>query len=75
MIHALDKDTGETLWETELDANPDGIPAVYEVAAANTSRFTERWVALRKAIAYKPGKPGAQGYYVFALPETDSKTH
>ena len=31
MIHALDKDTGQTLWETEMDANPDGIPAIYEV--------------------------------------------
>jgi quinoprotein glucose dehydrogenase len=31
MIHALDKDTGKTLWQTELEANPDGIPSVYQV--------------------------------------------
>ncbi len=31
MVHILDKDTGQTLWETELKANADGIPAVYEV--------------------------------------------
>src|SRR5258708_38485349 len=30
-IHAFDKDTGKILWETEIDGNPDGIPAVYEV--------------------------------------------
>ncbi len=31
MVLAIDKDTGKTLWKTELSANPDGIPAVYEV--------------------------------------------
>ena len=39
MIHALDKDTGQTLWETEMDANPDGIPAIYEVAGREYIAF------------------------------------
>jgi len=30
-VHAFDKDTGKVLWETELEGNPDGIPAVYAV--------------------------------------------
>ena len=75
MIHALDKDTGQTLWETELDANPDGIPAVYEVGGREYVAFYAAVGGEKESMAYKPGKPGAQGYYVFALPETDSKTH
>lgn len=30
-IHAVDKDTGKILWETEIEGTPDGIPAVHEV--------------------------------------------
>ena len=75
MIHALDKDTGETLWETEMDANPDGIPAVYEVAGRQYIAFYGAVGGAPESISYNPGKPGAQGYYVYALPETDSKKH
>jgi len=75
MIHALDKDTGETLWETELDANPDGIPAVYEVDGRQYIAFYGAVSGGPENIAYTPGKPGAQGYYVFALPQTNSSTH
>nr|WP_252263849.1 PQQ-binding-like beta-propeller repeat protein [Paracidobacterium acidisoli] len=31
MIRAYDKDTGKVLWEKEMPAAPEGIPAVYEV--------------------------------------------
>jgi quinoprotein glucose dehydrogenase len=31
MLRAYDTETGAVLWERELDANPEGIPAVYEV--------------------------------------------
>jgi quinoprotein glucose dehydrogenase len=75
MIHALDKDTGETLWETEMDANPDGIPSVYEVAGRQYIAFYGAVGGAPESISYTPGKPGAQGYYVYALPETDSKKH
>jgi quinoprotein glucose dehydrogenase len=75
MIHALDKDTGQTLWETEMDANPDGIPAIYEVAGRQYVAFFGAVESEKETIAFKPGKPGAQGYYVFALPQPDSGAH
>jgi quinoprotein glucose dehydrogenase len=31
-VRALDQDTGKTIWETQLPAAMEGIPAVYEVA-------------------------------------------
>ncbi len=68
-IQALDKDTGKTLWETELDANPDGIPAVYEIRGREYVAFYAAVGGAKESISYSPGKPGAQGYYVFALPE------
>jgi quinoprotein glucose dehydrogenase len=69
MVHALDKDTGKTLWESELDANPDGIPAVYEVDGREYIAFYAAVGGEKETMTYKPGKPGAQGYYVFALPQ------
>lgn len=72
MIHALDKETGKTLWETEIDANPDGIPAVYEVNGHAYIAFFGAVGSAKESPIYKPGKPGAQGYYVFALPEQDT---
>jgi len=69
MIRAYDKDTGRTLWETEIEANPDGIPAVYEV---NGRQYVAFFAAAKyggQPLAAKQGKPEAQGYYVFALPE------
>ncbi len=75
MIHALDKDSGRTLWETEMDANPDGIPAVYEVAGRQYIAFYGAVDSQKETLAFKPGKPGAQGYYVFALPQSGSNTH
>jgi quinoprotein glucose dehydrogenase len=68
-VHALDKDTGKTLWESELDANPDGIPAVYEVGGREYVAFYAAVSGEKESVTYKPGKPGAQGYYVFALPQ------
>ncbi|MGC2400603.1 MAG: PQQ-binding-like beta-propeller repeat protein [Acidobacteriaceae bacterium] len=68
MIHALDKETGETLWETEIDANPDGIPAIYQVAGKEYLAFYAAAATTPESIVWKPAKPDAQGYYVFALP-------
>jgi quinoprotein glucose dehydrogenase len=69
-VHAYDKDTGKLLWETELEANPVGIPAVYEVGGPE---FIALWAAAEQrsgpdAGSWKAGRPEAQGYYVFALP-------
>jgi len=68
MVHAYDKDTGKLLWETELDANPDGIPSVYEVGGRQYVAFFAASADERESLVFKPGKPGAQGYYVFAIP-------
>ena len=38
-LRAYDKDTGKVLWEKEIDANPEGIPAVYEVARPPVHRL------------------------------------
>ncbi len=59
-IHAFDKDTGKVIWETQIEASPDGIPAVYEVGR-------------RQYVAFSAGGR-KQGYYVFALPNSDSKS-
>jgi quinoprotein glucose dehydrogenase len=73
MVRAYDKDNGKVLWEKELESNPEGIPAVYQVRgrqyvafAARTGRVFDNIGA--ESIAWKAGKPEAQGYYVFALP-------
>jgi quinoprotein glucose dehydrogenase len=72
-VHAFDKDDGKVLWETELEANPDGIPAVYEVDG-------RQYVAFYAAggggdgVVTRTTKAEAQGYYVFALPNSDSKS-
>jgi quinoprotein glucose dehydrogenase len=72
-VRAYDKDTGRVLWEKELEANPEGIPSVYEVDGRQFVAFCTRTGRLfayvgTESVAWKPGKPEAQGYYVFALP-------
>jgi quinoprotein glucose dehydrogenase len=73
MVRAYDKDTGDSLWETEIDANPDGIPAVYEVAGKQYIAFYAAVSNTPDNLVYKAGKPGAQGYYVFTLPTAGAK--
>jgi len=74
-LRAYDKDTGRVLWEYELDANPEGIPAVYEVGgrqyiafAAGASWGTGSDPVWRNPFHRKQAKIDAQGYHVFALP-------
>ena len=74
-LRAYDKDTGKVLWEKELEANPEGIPAVYEVAGRQYIAFCTRAGRVfdnigADSIAWVPGKPEAAGYYVFALPKS-----
>jgi quinoprotein glucose dehydrogenase len=66
-VHAYDKDTGKLLWETELDANPDGIPSVYEAGGREYVVFFAASSGAKESLSFKPAKPGAQGYYVFAI--------
>jgi quinoprotein glucose dehydrogenase len=74
-LRAYDTATGRVLWEHELDANPEGIPAVYEIAgrqyvafAAGASWGTGGDPVWRNPLHRKPGSMAAQGYHVFALP-------
>jgi quinoprotein glucose dehydrogenase len=69
-IHAFDKDTGKILWETEIDGTPDGIPAVYEVGGREYVAFFAAGGS-GDGIVVKKTKPEAEGYYVFALPNSD----
>ncbi len=78
-VRAYDKDTGKVLWEKELESNPEGIPAIYEaggrqyvVFCARTGKVFDNIGA--DSIAWKPGKPEAAGYYVFALPKMASSS-
>jgi quinoprotein glucose dehydrogenase len=73
-LRAFDKNTGKVVWEHELEANPEGIPAVYEVRgrqyvafAAGASWGSGGDPVWRNAFHRKPGRPEAQGYHVFAL--------
>jgi quinoprotein glucose dehydrogenase len=76
MIRAFDTSSGRLLWERELEANPEGIPAVYEVGgrqyiafAAGASWGTGGDPVWKNAFHRKQGSLAAQGYHVFALPQ------
>jgi quinoprotein glucose dehydrogenase len=71
-VHAYDKDNGKILWEKELEANPEGLAAVYEVDGREYIAFCASGSpqnADANSIAAVTGKIEAQGYYVFALPK------
>jgi quinoprotein glucose dehydrogenase len=68
-VRAYDKDNGRVQWERQIDSNPDGIPAVYEVAGRQFVAFYAGNGRQYNSIAWNAGKPEAQGYYVFALPK------
>jgi quinoprotein glucose dehydrogenase len=74
-LRAYDKADGRLLWEHEIPANPEGIPAVYAVDgrqyiafAAGASWGTGGDPVWRNGFHRKPSDAKAQGYYVFALP-------
>ena len=74
-VRAYDKNSGKVVWEHELDANPEGIPAVYQVNgrqyvafAAGASWGTGSDPVWRNPLHRREGKIEAQGYHVFALP-------
>jgi quinoprotein glucose dehydrogenase len=74
-LRAYDKADGRLLWEHEIPANPEGIPAIYAVGgrqyiafSAGASWGTGADPVWRNAFHRKPSDAKAQGYYVFALP-------
>ena len=78
-VRAYDSQTGNVLWERQLESNPEGIPAVYEAGGRQYVVFCTRTGRVfdnigADSIAWLPGKPEAQGYYVFTLPKSASKS-
>jgi quinoprotein glucose dehydrogenase len=78
MVRAHDKSTGKVVWERELESGPEGIPAVYEVNGREYVAFCARTGKVfdnvgADSMAWKAGRPEAQGYYVFALPARGRK--
>jgi quinoprotein glucose dehydrogenase len=74
-VRAYDKESGSVLWEKELDANPEGIPAVYEVGGRQYIAFFASGGPgpSPNSIAWKGPQPNSQGYYVFTLPGAGGK--
>ena len=78
VLRAFDKTTGEVVWEHELEANPEGVPAVYQVNgrqyiafAVGASWGTGGDPVWKNPLHRKQGKIEAQGYHVFALPKNE----
>ena len=74
-IRALDSSTGKVLWETEVDAALEGMPAIYEVGGREYVVFC---AAARSTIGTNAvhGHPASQdpihgSYVAFTLPESN----
>jgi quinoprotein glucose dehydrogenase len=79
MLRAYDAQDGRVLWAHEIEANPEGIPAVYAIGgrqyiafSAGSSWGTGPDPVWRNAFHRKPSKVEGQGYYVFALPPSSN---
>ena len=73
-IRARDADTGKILWEKEMPAGSEGVPAIYEVGGREYIAFcvaaAEGMKPSHMASGGKPAAPPGPGaYVVFALPE------
>ncbi|MFY0652868.1 MAG: pyrroloquinoline quinone-dependent dehydrogenase [Cyclobacteriaceae bacterium] len=60
-MHAFDKETGELLWEYQMDAGGYATPATYEVDG-------RQYVIIAAGGGGKPGTKSRDSYYCFALP-------
>jgi quinoprotein glucose dehydrogenase len=78
-VRAIDSGTGKVLWEVEVDAALEGMPAIYEVQGREYVVFC----AAAQATTYThsvPGHPASQApipgaYVAFALPEGKTTHH
>ena len=59
-VRAFDKDTGKVLWERALDANPEGMAAVYEVNDGNRRVCASYRAVAPGNIAISPVSRGAR---------------
>jgi hypothetical protein len=72
--HAYDKDTGKILWETAIEANPEGLVSTFEINGGQYVAFCASGTADENTqtgqnAAWLPGILSAQGYSVYALPQ------
>ena len=72
-VRALDSLTGKTLWESEVDAALEGMPAIYQIDGREYIVFCAAARATTHTHA-TPGHPASQdpiqgAYVAFALPE------
>jgi glucose dehydrogenase len=77
-VRAYDQDSGKVLWDKDLPAGSEGVPAVYEVAgreyvaicvAAGNGQAAARIATDNTATGKPPVPPAAGQYMVFALPK------
>ena len=73
-IYAFDKVTGETVWEKELPASPEGVPSIFEIDGREFLVVAAREVRGGRSRAANIAPADAnhvpvQGYYAFALPK------
>ncbi len=65
-FHAFDQETGELLWEYQMEAGGYASPATYEAGG-------RQFVLIAAGGAGKPGTKPGNAYYAFALPEKVSR--
>jgi len=74
-LYAYDSETGETLWSGKVQAEPGGVPAVYEVGGKEYVVIAARDADVPRVRPVQPPPPAdpkkkvVQGYYVFTLPK------
>jgi len=61
-MHAYDKDSGELLWEFQMDAGGYATPATYQIKG-------RQYVVIAAGGGGKPGTKTDDSYYCFALPD------
>ncbi|MBZ5626305.1 MAG: pyrroloquinoline quinone-dependent dehydrogenase [Acidobacteriia bacterium] len=66
-VRAIDVETGKTLWEKEVDAALEGIPAVYEIAGREYVVFC---ASAQVGLTQSTQGRIAGAYVVFALPHS-----
>jgi quinoprotein glucose dehydrogenase len=78
-VRAFDSSTGASLWARQLQANPEGLVAVYSAGGREyvvfcASGSADAEMPVEQAFEQWPGLASAQGYYAFALPRRSNES-
>jgi quinoprotein glucose dehydrogenase len=68
-LRAYDQDTGKVLWERDVAAASEGVPAVYEVNGRQFIAIAVGGAGLFAPRVGDPPPPGPTQYMAFALPK------